>query len=423
VASIGNDPNGRKRILVVTSDGKRKTIRLGKMSLKDAQAFRTKVEALVTYGTTGVMSDETAAWLRALPDAIHTRLAVAGLDPERPNTHLAAFLDAYVARRVGVTAKKSTARIWSHTQRSLIAFFGADKPLQKITPGDADNWQLDLTKRQGKLGPHMADSTVRRRCGIAKQFFRAALRLKLITQNPFEDFKTTVKPNRERDRFITRQEAAKILDARPTAEWRLLFALCRYGGLRCPSEPLGLKWAEVDWAGGRLLVHFPKTAHHPGGESQLVPLFPELLPHLREAFEQAEPGAEYVIAKWRYGPGTNLRTTFLAILARAGLKPWPKLFQNLRATRETELNETWPIHKVCKWIGNSPRVANESYLQVTDEDYKKAAQNPAQYPAGLSLPERKSETANVQKSPDLPKDSESYTTLQQNSIGVSGFTR
>ena len=36
----------------------------------------------------------------------------------------------------------------------------------------------------------------------------------------------------------------------------------------------------------------------------------------------------------------------LKIIARAGLEPWAKLFQNLRATRETELAEIYPMHVV-----------------------------------------------------------------------------
>ena len=30
---------------------------------------------------------------------------------------------------------------------------------------------------------------------------------------------------------------------------------------------------------------------------------------------------------------------------------WPKLFQNLRSRRETELAEQFPMHVVCSWIG------------------------------------------------------------------------
>lgn len=66
------------------------------------------------------------------------------------------------------------------------------------------------------------------------------------------------------------------------------------------------------------------------------------------------------------------------IIWKAGLAPWPKLFQNLRATRETELAETFPIHVVCEWIGNSAAVAAKHYLQVTDDHYDQAAHNAAQ---------------------------------------------
>lgn len=71
----------------------------------------------------------------------------------------------------------------------------------------------------------------------------------------------------------------------------------------------------------------------------------------------------------------------------AGLEPWPKTFQNLRSTRETELAEQYPIHVVCKWIGNSAAIAATHYLQLTDEHFARAtgenctseaAQNPTQ---------------------------------------------
>ena len=63
---------------------------------------------------------------------------------------------------------------------------------------------------------------------------------------------------------------------------------------------------------------------------------------------------------------------------RAGVKPWPRLFQNLRASRETELTKEYPIHVVCEWIGNSSLVAAKHYLQVTDEDFQRASQGGAE---------------------------------------------
>ena len=68
-----------------------------------------------------------------------------------------------------------------------------------------------------------------------------------------------------------------------------------------------------------------------------------------------------------------LHRRFKAIIRKAGFEPWPRLFNNLRSSRETELSHDWPMHIVCKWIGNSVPVAREHYLQVRDEDYAKAA--------------------------------------------------
>jgi hypothetical protein len=69
----------------------------------------------------------------------------------------------------------------------------------------------------------------------------------------------------------------------------------------------------------------------------------------------------------------NLRTQMGRILERARIKQWPKLFQTLRATRETELvQQGHPIHVVCAWLGNTPKVASKHYLQVTDEDFQRA---------------------------------------------------
>jgi hypothetical protein len=89
-----------------------------------------------------------------------------------------------------------------------------------------------------------------------------------------------------------------------------------------------------------------------------VPIFPELKPYLMEAFEQAENGAEFCITRYR-DPAVNLRTQLQKIIKRAGLKAWPKLWQNLRSTRETELADQFPVHVASAWIGNSVQVAKK----------------------------------------------------------------
>ena len=189
----------------------------------------------------------------------------------------------------------------------------------------------------------------------------------------------TVRANKAREYFVSLEDAVKVLEACPDHEWRLIFSLARFGGLRTPSESLSLRWNDVDWERCRLLVHSPKTEHHEGKETRWITLFPELREHLEVAFDCAPEGTEFVITRYRDG-NQNLRTHMLRIIKRAGLKAWPKLFQNLRSTRETELAEIYPLHVVTAWLGNSQLIAAKYYLQVTDAHFDKAAQQPAVLP-------------------------------------------
>ncbi len=68
----------------------------------------------------------------------------------------------------------------------------------------------------------------------------------------------------------------------------------------------------------------------------------------------------------------NLRTQFLKKLSKAGVTPWGRLFHSMRASRQTELERDFPLHVVCSWLGNSPKVANRSYLLTTETDFEKA---------------------------------------------------
>ena len=393
MASITRQPDGRRMIQFMSAAGKRVTIRLGKVNQRQAEAVRVHVEQLVASTITGHAVDrETARWVAQLEQALATKLARVGLIPKQEMATLGAFIDAYITDRDDV--KPSTTRHYHQARRDLVAFFGNDRSLRDVTPGDAESFRRQLLRKG------LGENTVRRRCGRAKQFFAAAVRQRLIADNPFTDVKSAVLANRDRFHFVTRADAEKVLDACPCAQWRLLFALSRYGGLRCPSEHLSLRWGEVDWENNRITVRSPKTEHHVGGESRIIPMFPELRPHLEECFDLAEPGSEFVITRYR-DTNANLRTQLLRIIGRAGVQPWPKLFQNLRSTRETELADDFPMHVVCQWIGNSQPIAAKHYLQVTDDHFSKALQKALQQPAVLPGMELQADRTAQEKTPVL----------------------
>lgn len=406
MATIGNDTNGRRRILFVSGDGSRKTIRLGKMTGRQAESFKGKVEALIAQGITGAVDDEVSRWIAGLDERMHARLAAVGLVKPRQVAGTAAlgqFINTFLANQTA--AKPNTLENMQQVRRWLVDFFGETRDLRTITAADAEDWRASMSK--GGLG----ENTIRRHIGRARQLFKAAIRRGVLrTANPLEGMAATVRADKARQFFVTREMAAKVLDACPDAQWRLMFALSRFGGLRCPSEHLSLKWADIDWERNRIRVPSPKTAHHEGHECRMLPMFPELRGPLLECFEQAEPGVEHVITRYRNRAG-NLRTQLGRIVKRAGLTPWPKLWHNLRSTRQTELAERYPIHVVCAWLGNSRAVAQEHYLQVTDEHFEqaaisgeeKAAQNPAQ---SASERTRQGQTSTGDSSEKTPENAE-----------------
>ena len=103
---------------------------------------------------------------------------------------------------------------------------------------------------------------------------------------------------------------------------------------------------------------------------------------LDEAFEIFGDKSEYVVAAPQYRAAANtamswknlnLRTEMTRLLRCAGVSGWPRLFHSMRASRQTELQREFPLHVVCSWLGNSPRIAQQSYLLVTEDDFAKAA--------------------------------------------------
>ena len=366
------------RVLFVDPTGKRQTIRLGKLPKKAAELVKLKIESLLAAKLAGHPIDaQTAGWLGEIGDVIHEKLAKSGLvEPRQADKveewTVGRLIDDVVASRGDVARR--TGICYAYTKKKLVEFFTAGRLISTITEDDADEY------RRWLLAKH-AQATASREVKRARQFFRVAVRRRMIVNNPFADVKAGTQANPSRKHYVSRETIAAVIAACPNNDWRLIFALARYAGLRTPSELEELKWSDVNWERGRFTVRVPKKAHLTGHETRVVPIFAELRPHLERAFHEAEPGAVYVVPRAR--GGRNLRRYAEQVLERASVPKWPKLFNNLRASCETDLMRHWPAHCVHEWIGHSARVAAEHYLQVTDADYEAAGgtSNPAHYPA------------------------------------------
>ena len=255
--------------------------------------------------------------------------------------------------------KPKTRDAYQQTTKSLMKSRGAKKMIDKLTSADADTWRKEC------VAEGLAKATIAKRTNVAKTIFKKAVKLGIIKASPFEDLKVGSQVNSERSFYVSREVISEVLEQCPNIQWRAIVGLTRYAGLRCPSELQQLKWSDIDWSKKLLTVRSPKTEHHAGHAVRMVPVSEELQPILFELFEMATEGDVLLFPKL-VGSSGNLRTSFHKIIERAGHKPWPRLFQNLRGSCETDWVDDYPSHQVASWLGHSPSIAARHYLKHKD---------------------------------------------------------
>ena len=368
--------NGRKGWrLRFYQNGKRRSLWIGDVSKRIADGVAFNVDLLVQAKETGMRPDAKAIeWADSVDDRIRGTLVKWSLiDPQAKRTDVDAnrllgpFLDDYIAGRTDLG--QGTTTNYKQARRLLVEYFKADKPLAAITAADADRWRRWLLSRVVKEKTEttpaktMAKATVSKHIKRTKTMFAHAVRDRLIDQSPFADQKGGSEANKDRQHFVDRQVTAAVLAACPDHDWRVIFALARYAGLRCPSEVTAIRWDDILWDKKRLRIRSPKTG------LRFCPIFPELLPILEAAYDDAADGAIFCVGRYGGDGSANLSTTLKRFIVNAGQKPWPKTFINLRSTRRTELQEKFPSHVVDEWLGHSTKTAEKHYLQTTESHF------------------------------------------------------
>jgi len=133
----------------MNKDGSRKTLRLGKISQKDAEKILSKVEAINAAAIAGTSwENDIAEWVANLSPVLADKLARVELIPKRmqpdepDSARLGDFIDSYIAKRTD--AKPRTLLNLRMFGDRLIAFFSRDKNLADIKRSDADDWVVFL---------------------------------------------------------------------------------------------------------------------------------------------------------------------------------------------------------------------------------------------------------------------------------------
>jgi integrase len=125
---------------------------------------------------------------------------------------------------------------------------------------------------------------------FSKAILQSAVDARIIERNPLKDKNLpTGSPACDKP-YISREEIEKVMAACPDYRHHLLLGLCRLAGLRCKSETHTLSWDDVDWNTKRLTVFATKT-----NSTRQVPIDPDLMPLLEQAFAAAAVGQQRVL--------------------------------------------------------------------------------------------------------------------------------
>jgi len=283
MASLQGPENGRWRIQF-RWENKSHTWRLGQMPKRKAEKYLRNLEDLIQCRTHGSRIDrDIQVWLEELPLQLKKRLQKTGLvwadgaDAPRMWKEFSEWvLENHYQNKADNTIKNMR-----QAASAFVNFFG-NCPIDSISQGDGDRW------REAMLADENANATVSCYIKKCRTFFGVAVKYKMLFDNPFSGIKIPSETNDERKFYVDHLTIKQLLKV-CSPEWAAAICLCRYGGLRCPSDVFGLKWEGVNFETGRITAWRKKTSHN-----TVTPMTPEVRHTLSNLWDIADEGEPLV---------------------------------------------------------------------------------------------------------------------------------
>jgi hypothetical protein len=146
MASITTANSGSKRALFYDETKTRRTVYLGRVSDKESETIRRRIEGILSSKILGSpMAQDDAAWLAKSP-ALREKLIAVGLVEPEPIPEkviiptLDVFLDGYIKRH-GKSRKPATVAVWKQVVANLKEYMPEGIRINQITAGHAKEFQ------------------------------------------------------------------------------------------------------------------------------------------------------------------------------------------------------------------------------------------------------------------------------------------
>lgn len=233
-----------------------------------------------------------------------------------------------------------------HLTKERIRFYRRQRVVEGHEVGKADN------RRKKPI----QDGTILRELVTLRAALKFAKTEKWIATLPYIEVPSQPKP---RDRWLTRDEADRLLAEALALHVRTFLAICLYTASRA-SAVLQLTWDRVDLVGG--LIDFGTVE---GGKGRaVVPIADSLRPHLLEAHKAST--CRFVIEHGSK-PVASVKTGVRAAARRAKLSGVsPHVLRHTAATWMAM--KGIPIEQIARLLGHSdPRVTWRTYAKYSPD--------------------------------------------------------
>lgn len=260
------------------------------------------------------------------------------------------------------SSRKVHERYWG----MLIAQFGEEMPMVRVTKELVMEARgrleiaADARCGRGTIARARAESTIARFCRNARLYWRDAITLDMLRDNPWTAVRTTSPEVQIPRRVLADDEIERIMAACRKPGLRLLIALCYYAGLR-KHEALALRWDHIDFDRRRLSVYPPGGRVSSKHRYRDVRLDRRLEVILTEALRVGERVCQQVT-------GARAWLDLQEAVSDAGVGG-DVSFQLMRSSRENHWMGDFPPNVVTAWLGHSAQVAARHYRGVPDRYY------------------------------------------------------
>ncbi len=214
------------------------------------------------------------------------------------------------------------------------------------------------TPHRGKPGTHVpkpvSTGTLRREFNV----LRAALRL--AWKDGHLDKPPTITPPADsapRDRYLTKDEARRLLAAAETPHVRMFVALAVFTGAR-KGAILALTWDRVNFGTG--MIDFQEPGRRITGKRRsIVPMNGQLRAELDTAYQVRT--SDTVIEYGGHAVPNGLRWSFAKLCQRAGLTWQPTPHHLKHSVASWLAMEGVPIDQAADWLATDPATLQRTY--------------------------------------------------------------